>query len=172
MNLTEWNGRTNPFDAKFATRLHVQAPAPFLDDLEGKFWRLPDGQTGRLLRFGFYQRLAVARRAAPITIRSKATVETLSGSAEAGAAGNQRLGLETEVRGLIPGAPGTRGAVRIKLVRRSGAEVETTHSLAYDRSWRFRSSTEFALNVGVVRTTQATARATEPSLRLSWRGDF
>jgi hypothetical protein len=172
VNLAEWNGQTDPLDAKFATRLHVQAPAPFLDDLEGRFWRLPDGQTGRLLRLGFYQRLPAPRRAGPITIRSKATVETLSAAAAVGGAGQQQLGFETEVGGLMAGAAGSRTAVRLKVTHHYGAELETTHLLAYDRSWLFPGATELALNIGVLRAVRTTAAAVEPSFGISWRGEF
>jgi len=172
VSLAEWNGQTDPLDAKFATRLHVQAPAPFVDDFEGRFWRLPDGQTGRLLRLGFYQRLAAARRAGPITIRSKATAETLSAPAAAGGNGHQRLAFETEVGGLLSGLGGSRTAVRLKVTRNSGADLERTHSLGYDRSWLLAGATELALNVGLRRTTHATVGAVEPSFGISWRGEF
>jgi hypothetical protein len=172
VNLAEWNGRTNLRDEKFATRLHVQAPAPFVDDLEGRFWRLPDGQTGRLLRLGFYQRLAATRRGGPITIRSKATLETLPATSAAGGAGSQRMGLETEIGGLMSGPAAGRTALRLKIVRHLGIETETARSLAYDRSWTFPRSTQLALNLGLLHATRPTVDVVEPSLGISWRGEF
>ena len=172
VNLADWNGRADPLDAKFATKLHVRAPAPFVDDLEGRFWRLPDGQTGRLLGLGFYQRLAANRRAGPITIRSKATLETLSAAPAAGGAGNQRMGFETEVNGLMPGAATARTALRLKIVRNLGSSTETARSLTYDRSWGFPGTTEVAFNVGLLHATRPTAEVVEPSFGLSWRGEF
>jgi hypothetical protein len=172
VNLSEWNGRTDPHDAKFATRLHVQAPAPFVDDLEGKFWRLPDGQTGRLLRLGFYQRLGAARRGGPITIRSKATIETLSAASATGGVDNQRMGFEAEVGGLTSGPAAAQTALRLKFVRHLGAAAETARSVSYDRSWSLPGATQLALNLGLLRATRLNANVVEPSLGISWRGEF
>jgi hypothetical protein len=172
VNLADWNSRTDPLDAEFATRLHIQAPAPFLDDLEGRIWRLPSGQTGRLLRLGFYQSLAESRRAGPITIRSKATLETVSAGSASPISDDRRVGFETEVGGFMSGPAAGRTAVRLKIVCNLGVEAATSRSLAYDRSWTFSGATHFGLNVGVLRATRKAIDVLEPSLGLSWRGEF
>ena len=172
VNLAEWNGRTDPHDAKFATRLHVQAPAPFVDHLEGKFWRLPGGQTGRLLRLGFYQRLAAPRRGHPITIRSKATIETLSAASATGGVDNQRVGFEAEVGGLMSGPAAAQTALRLKILRHLGADPATARSVSYDRSWSLPGETQLALNLGLLRATRPNADVVEPSLGISWQGEF
>lgn len=53
----ERNGDSDPLEHRLKTRLHFRSPAPFSDELEGRVWRLPDGQSGRILKFGFYQKL-------------------------------------------------------------------------------------------------------------------
>ena len=53
---SEWSGNA-PLDHRFDTRLHFRSSAPFFDELDGRVWRSPDGQSGRILKFGFYQKL-------------------------------------------------------------------------------------------------------------------
>lgn len=165
LDLTEWNSGSRLLDAKFATRLHVQAPAPFLDELEGRFWRMPDGRTGRLLGLGFYQRLSNGHGLAGLTLRTRATLETTSDATE-------RVAFETELGGLQPNATAGRAALRLKVVRNLGVSTTTAHSVAYDRSWTLPGTAEVALNLGMLRSTSASGAAVEPTLGMSWRAGF
>jgi hypothetical protein len=163
VDLAEWNSSSRLLDAKFATKLHVQAPAPFLDELEGRVWRLPDGQTGRLLRLGFYQRMGERHGSDALSLRTKATVET-------GSVVGRRLAVETELKGFDP-APGKgRSALRLKVVRSFGAAPEAARTLAYDRAWSLPGASQIAVNVGVQESTAPldTAGPT-PSFGVSWR---
>jgi hypothetical protein len=165
LDLAEWNSGSRLLDAKFATRLHVQAPAPFLDELEGRFWRMPDGRTGRLLGLGFYQRLGNGHGPNGLTLRTRATLETASDA-------TQRVAFETELGGLQPSAAAGRAALRLKVVRNSGVAAATAHSVAYDRSWTLPSTAEVAFNLGMLRSTSVSGAAVEPTLGMSWRAGF
>lgn len=162
LDLAEWNSSTNPLDAKFATRLRVQAPAPFLDELEGKFWRLPDGRTGRLLGLGFYQRLGADHGSQRLTVRTRATLETASDT-------SQRVALETELGGLAPRLARGRAALRFKVVRALGSSPTDASSVAYDRSWTLPSAAQVAFNLGMHRSTTIAGAILEPTAGFSWR---
>jgi hypothetical protein len=170
---SDWNARTVSPGAKVDTRLHFKSSAPFLDELEGRVWRSPDGQSGRILKFGFYQKLSDANDLTPITIRSRAVVEsTVGGSnalpaASAAPPENRRLGIETEVGGLMSRAS-SKGALKIKLDTIAGSRPETAGSVAYDQSWPIALG-QLGLNLNMLRATYTTAGAFQPSLGLTWR---
>jgi hypothetical protein len=178
MNLAEWNSGAELPGAKFDTRLHFRSSAPFLDELEGRYWRSNAGQTGRLLKFGFYQNLRESSSTAPLTIRSRATLETSDGVAAADGIvrtlprDNRRLGWETELAGVTAGFLPGRSAVKLALEKVAGQRAETTRSLAYDHSWSVRNVAQFGVNVKMLRATLTTADALQPSIGLSWRGEF
>jgi hypothetical protein len=115
--------------------------------------------------------LPAPRRASPITVRSKATLETLSATPATGGTGKQRMGFETEIGGLMASPAAGQAALRLKIVRSLGLESETAQSLTYDRSWSI-AATELALNLGLARATRPDADVVEPSLGISWRGEF
>jgi hypothetical protein len=73
---SEWSGNA-PLDHRFDTRLHFRSSAPFFDELDWRVWRSPDGQSGRILKFGFYQKLRDTdpNIATPLTFCRQATVE-------------------------------------------------------------------------------------------------
>jgi hypothetical protein len=79
VDLSDWNSRAVVPGAKVDTRLHFRSSAPFLDEFEGRFWRSPDGQSGRILKFGFYQKLSDTNELTPVTIRGKAVFESTVG---------------------------------------------------------------------------------------------
>ncbi len=169
VDLPEWNDHGRSHYAKFDTRLHVKTPAPFVDELEGRMWRSPDGQSGRTLEVGFYQRLREDHLGAPLTIRSKATLETSTG----GTLEERRsLGVETEIRGLMSGAGGGKGALRVKLSKSVGPSSQSSRSVAYDRSWAMSGLTNIAVNVGMRHSTSDSAVTVEPSFGLRWNGEF
>jgi hypothetical protein len=181
VDLAEWNSHADLLEAKFDTRLHVRAPAPFLDELEGRVWRSPDGQSGRTLKLGFYQTLGETQPGQAVTIRSKATLETTVGnaltpaSATAASQGHpetQRLGLETEIRGLLSGFLTRRSSLLLKIERVEGAEPRDARSLTYDHSWLVRDVARVGVNVGMLRTIRRAADIFEPSFRLTWRAEF
>jgi hypothetical protein len=179
VDLSDWNSRTAVPGAKVDTRLHFRSSAPFLDELEGRFWRSPDGQAGRILKFGFYQRLSDANALTPVTMRSKAVVETTVG----GAAGFQsignaapesrpesrRFGVETEIGGLMSRLISGRGALRITLDKTAGSRPGTAGSVAYDQAWKLGPAAQLGLNLKMLRATYTTAGALEPSVGITWR---
>ena len=176
VDLSDWNSSTVVPGAKVDTRLHYKSSAPFLDELEGRVWRSPDGQSGRILKFGFYQKLSDASALTPFTIRSKAVVETTVGNApyiSSGAAPgnrpeNRRFGLETELGGgLMSHAFSGRGAFKIKLDKIAGSRPETARSVAYDQSWKLGLA-QLGLNLKMLRATYTTAGALEPSVGFTW----
>jgi hypothetical protein len=176
VDLSDWNARTVVPGAKFDTRLHFRSSAPFLDELEGRVWRSPDGQSGRILKFGFYQKLSDANALTPLTIRSRAVVEdtvgranTLADSADALGVRpeNRRFGIETEVGGLMSRVFSGRGALKIKVDRIAGSRPETARSLAYDQAWKLGLG-QLGLNLKMLRATYSTAGLLEPSVGFTW----
>jgi hypothetical protein len=176
VDLSDWNSSTVVPGAKVDTRLHFQSSAPFLDELEGRVWRSPDGQSGRILKFGFYQKLSDASVLTPFTIRSKAVVETTVGGTAAirsdlapgNRLENRRLGIETELGGgLMSHVLSGRGAFKIKLDKVAGSRPETARSVAYDQSWRLGVA-QLGLNLQMLRATYTTAGALEPSVGFTW----
>jgi hypothetical protein len=177
MSLADWNSADESPGAKFDTRLHFQSSAPFLDEFEGRYWRSPAGQTGRLLKFGFYQKLRGSSSLAPLTIRSRATLETTDGWAAATAmpsatAPNRKIGWETELGGVAAGLLPGRSALKLRVERVAGEQAETTHSLAYDQSWSLRNLGQFGVNVKMLRATLTTEDTLQPSIGFSWRAQF
>ena len=177
VDLSDWNSRTIVPGTKVDTRLHFKSSAPFLDELEGRVWRSPDGQSGRILKFGFYQKFSDANALTPITIRSRAVVETTVGrtpsvperSALPGMRPeNRRVGVEAEVAGLMSRALSGRGALKIKVDKIVGARPETAGSMAYDQSWNVGLG-QLGLNLKMLRATYTTAGALQPSLGISWQ---
>jgi hypothetical protein len=175
-DLSDWNSRTVVPGARVDTRLHFQSSAPFLDELEGSVWRSPDGQSGRILKFGFYQKLTAANAPTPLTIRSRAVVETIVGISPTlpdatdtlGArAENRRFGIETEFGGLMSRFMTSRGALKIKLDRVAGPHPESASSLAYDQSFKVGLG-QLGLNLKMLQATYTTAGVLEPSLGLTW----
>lgn len=172
LNLAEWNGRDELIDRTFDTRLHFKSPAPFLEALEGRFWRSPDGRSGRILKFGFYQTVRDSTFALPLTVRGSATVETASGGiADAGLPGNRKVRLETEVAGLPAGAR-ARKALRMKVERQEGSRPHDARSIAYDHAWTVGASSKLGLNVEMREATSAQTLGFEPSFGLSWRSEL
>lgn len=181
VDLSDWNSRTVVPGAKVDTRLHFRSSAPFLDELEGRVWRSPDGQSGRILKFGFYQRLSAADALTPVTMRSKAVVETTVGSAAGfqsigsvlGALPesrpeSRRFGIETEIGGLMSRLISGRGALRITLDKTAGSRPGTAGSVAYAQAWKLGPAAQLGLNLKMLRATYLTAGALEPSVDLTW----
>jgi hypothetical protein len=181
VDLSDWNSRTAAAGAKVDTRLHFQSSAPFLDELEGRVWRSPDGQSGRILKFGFYQKLSAANAPGAVTIRSKAIVESTVGrlplpalpasGGESGLAArpeNRRFGVETEVGGLMSRLASGRGALKIKLDKVAGSRPETAGSVGYDQQWKLGLGAQLGFNVNMLRATYSTAGSFVPSVGISW----
>lgn len=172
LNLAEWNGRNDLIDRTFDTRLHFKSPAPFLDALEGRFWRSPDGRSGRILKFGFYQRVGDSTFALPLTVRGSATVEAASGGiADADLRGTRKVRLETELAGLPAGA-GARKALRMKVERQEGSRPHDARSIAYDQAWTVGAASKLGLNVEMREASSAPTLGFAPSLGLSWRSEL
>ena len=180
VELPDWNAQAGPAGAKVDTTLHFDPSMPFADRVEGRFWRSPGGQTGQLVQVGFHRRLRAAGAAAPLTIRSHATFQTTTGGVApiAGAAVTdpgadaRRVGLETELTGVLPNLPASRSTVRIKVERTAGARAGTTQSVGYTQNWVVRDFGRLGMNVKMLRESIDTANELQPSIRLTWSGEF
>lgn len=180
VELPDWNARAEGPGAKVDTTVHFDPSAPFVDRLEGRFWRLPDGQTGQVLQLGFHKKLRGSAGVAPLTIRSHATFETttrLDNSIDEGAAADSRLdahrlGFEAELTGILPNQPPGRSTVRIKVEKMAGARPETTHSIGYTQNWAVRDFGRLGMNVKVRRDSTDTASELQPSIRLTLTAEF
>jgi len=180
VELPDWNAQAGPAGAKVDTTLHFDSPMPFADRVEGRFWRSPDGQTGQLVQVGFHKKLRAPGAAAPLTIRSHATFQTSTGGVrpigEAAAtdprADTRRMGLETELTGVLPNLPPSRSTVRIKVERTAGARAGTTQSVGYTQNWVVRDFGRLGMNVKMLRESIDTANELQPSIRLTWSGEF
>ncbi len=164
-------------DTKFDTTLRFQSPVPFLDELEGTFWRSPSGETGRILDFGFYQKFAGTDAAHAVTIRSRATLEATTTPAAFDVSSpfgsdSRRLGLETEIAGLMAGhRPRRRTALRLKVEKVQGPQPETASTVTYDRAWPLGWA-QVGFDVQMQKATYSTANEIEPSLGFRWRAQF
>jgi hypothetical protein len=193
VRLEDWNSHTEIPGANVDTSLRYRSSMPFLDDLEGRVWRSPDGQSGQTFRMGFNRRF-VLRDPMPITLSAKASVEStivplqvaaaqivpgvidsaagLIGADPAVAAGvaraeTRRVRVETEVGGLLQRARG-RSALNFKVDQATGATRATASSVAYRYAWRLGGA-ELGFNLKVRRTSDAEASAVDPSLGLNWK---
>jgi hypothetical protein len=179
VDLPEWNTRADLSQATFDTRLHYQSPAPFLDELEGRIWRSPDGQSKQILKFGFYQNLRESGVAAPLTISSKAVFETATGPAslalDSGAGAlrpeNRRVGIETVIAGLTSSFWAGESALRLTVERIRGTHPQSAQSVAYDHAWRVTDATRLGLNLSL-RRAYAPIELFEPTVGLTWRAEF
>jgi hypothetical protein len=180
VELPDWNTRTETLGAKVDTTVHFDPSAPFVDRLEGRFWRSPDGQTGQVFQLGFHKRLSATTRVAPLTIRSHASYETTTGletsigeaAAPDSRVDTRRLGFEAELTGILPNLPPARSTVRIKVEKVAGARPETTHSIGYTQNWAVRDFGRLGMNVKMRRDSIDTANELQPSIRLTWSADF
>ena len=180
VELRDWNAQAGPAGTKVDTTVHFDPSAPFADRVEGKFWRSPDGQTGERVQLGFHKKLRATPGVAALTIRSHATFETTTGGVgtlgEAAATDPRldmrRTGLETELTGILPNLPPGRSAVRIKVERTAGARVGTRQSVGYTQNWTVRYFGRLGMNVKMLRDSIDAANALQPSIRLTWSGEF
>jgi len=179
VELPDWNAPTGP-GAKVDTTVHFDPSVPFVDRLEGKFWRSPDGQTGQRLQLGFHKKLRASAGVAPLTIRSHATFETATGldrsigetAAPDARVDSRRVGFETELTGLLRNVPPGRCSVRVKVEKTTGARAGTTQSIGYTQNWAMRYLGRLGMNVRMLRDSIDTADELQPSLRLTWSGEF
>lgn len=171
LNLFEWNGRTDLLDHTSDTRLHFRSPAPFLDELEGRIWRSPDGRSGRILKFGFYQIVRDTKLVPPLTIRGHASVETSSDGlpmTALSAGGTRKVGIETEVTGL-PSGVGGRRTLRMKMERQEGSRPHDARSVVYDHAWTLGRGSKLGFNVEMREASSAPADGFAPTVGLTWR---
>ena len=180
VELPDWNAQAGPAGAKVDTTVRFKPSAPFADPVEGRFWRLPGGQTGQVVQLGFHNKLRPSGGVAPLMIRSRATFEASSGliSTIGGAAATdprldtRRMGLETELTGILPNLPPSRSAVRVKVERSAGARTATTQYVGYTQNWAVRYFGRLGMNVKMLRDSIDTADELQPSFKLTWSGEF
>jgi hypothetical protein len=65
-----------------------------------------------------------------------------------------------------------RSALRLKVERLAGPQVETARSLAYDYSWTVRNFAQLGWSVGMRSVTEQAIAVLEPSFGLTWRAQF
>jgi hypothetical protein len=82
------------------------------------------------------------------------------------------MGLETELTGVLPNLPPSRSTVRIKVERTAGARAGTTQSVGYTQNWVVRDFGRLGMNVKMLRESIDTANELQPSIRLTWSGEF
>jgi hypothetical protein len=178
LKFDDWNSAAAVSGAKVDTRLHFQSSAPFLDELEGRVWRSPDGQSGRILNFGFYQILSDSNALTPLTVRTTASFEATQGVSPSPTPGDspamtgaesRRVAFETEVRGLLSRRLRGRSALRLKIDRIVGAGAQSARSVAFDHAWSVGSAARLGVNVKMERTDVAAGATNDPSLGLTWR---
>jgi hypothetical protein len=121
--------------------------------------------------------LSAAPFSAPLTLRSRATVETTESAATAQLTAGlphaireqvRRFGVETELGGLLSNAQSRRGALKLKLDRVEGSRPETAGSVAYDQSWKVGVA-QLGMNVKMLRATFSTAGEFQPSFGFTWK---
>ena len=189
VELRDWNAQAGPAGAKVDTTLHFDPSVAFADRLEGKFWRSPDGQTGQRVQVGFHKKLRAATGEAPLSIRSRATFEATTGTVgpvppadTVGAVGEapppdprldtRRMGVETEVTGIWPHLPPSRSSVRINVQKTTGARAGMTQSVGYTQNWAVRFYGRLGMSVKMLRDSIDTANELQPSIKLTWSGEF
>jgi hypothetical protein len=176
VRMSEWNSRSDLPGTNVDTKVHFRSPAPFLDELEGRVWRSPGGQSGRILKFGFYQTLRESNASPPLTLRSRAVIETrletMPGvlSTEALDRRARRVALETELRGLVSSLPGS-SELKLKLDRSGGFRSDRAKVLAYNHSWNMGAAVRVGFNMDVRNTTSAPA-GIERSVGIRWQWDL
>lgn|SRR5881394_241769 len=174
VHFDDWNSHADISGLDVDTSLHFRSSTPVFKDLEGRVWRSPDGQSGRMLKFGFFQRLGDPTDQTPLTLRSNASFEATVGAPDGSLDAlpdprpeSRRVRLETEVGGLLPRLPG-RSAIKVKLDKVvGGAAPGTTSSVAYNHWWRVGLA-DLGLNFKMSSTSVTPASSLEPSLRLDW----
>ena len=180
VELPDRNAQVGPTGPKVDTTLHFDPSAPLVDRVEGRFWKSPDGQTGQLVQLGFHKKLRSAPGVSALTIRSHATFETMTGGLAAiGDAlaidprlDTRRMGLETELTGILPNLPPGRSTVRIKVEKTAGGREATMQSLGYTQNWAVRYFGRLGMTVKMLRDSIGTANELQPSLRLTLSGEF
>ncbi|MEO8465687.1 MAG: hypothetical protein ABI640_10135 [Gammaproteobacteria bacterium] len=180
IELTDWNAAAGPAGTNVDTTVHFDPAAPFADRVEAKFWRAPDGQTGQRVQLGFHKKLRTTPGVAPLTVRSHATLETTTGGLiPIGDAtvldprlDTRRMGLETELTGILPNLPPGRSTVRIKMEKLAGARTATTQSIGYTQNWALRYFGRLGMNVKMLRDSLDAANELQPSIRFTLSGEF
>ncbi len=191
LRLEDWNSHAEVPGANVVdSSLHYRSSVPFFDDLEGRFWRSPDGQSGEALGMGFHRRFVV-NDPTPITLSGKASVESTvvplqadaaEAAIEAGAlqigvegaavpsaarAETRRVRLETELGGILPKARG-RSALNFKIDQATGATRASASSVAYRYSWKIGGA-DLGFNFKLRRTIDTTTSILDHSVGLNWK---
>jgi hypothetical protein len=191
LRLDDWNTHAEIPGANVVdTELRYRSSVPFFDDLEGRVWRSPDGQSGERLGMGFHHRFVVGDPT-PITLSGKASVESTivplqadsaqpeidAGAPQTEADGaavqsvvraeTRRVRLETELGGILPQARG-RSAVNFKVDQATGATRATASSVAYRYSWKIGGA-DLRFNFKLRRTIDNATSILDRSVGLNWK---
>ncbi len=175
VKLPDWNGAAGQAGAIFDTRLHFEPGAPFIDRIEGRLRRDPDGLERQSLKLGFSDALGWLDGAGQVAFKGSAIIE---GKTEPGSDGSLTMGFEASLDGFdVPalglGAFGLRqpsGSVSLSVRQEAGASAqkERLASVAYDHSWAFLGTGQLGLTLAA---SQSRERV-EPALGISWQAAF
>jgi hypothetical protein len=173
VNFAEWNAGT---DTTFDTRLHYKKSlGAFFDELDGSFWRTPDGLTKQSLRLGFYQILGDASAMAPLTITGRAIFEATQNAVPTlpGLSGDShKVGVETRVAGLMSPFLAADNSLSLKIEKTLGMRAGSASTVAYDQAWALSPLTRLGFNLKLLRQTYSLANDVEPSINFTWRSQF
>jgi len=175
VKLPDWNGGASRYGAIFDTRLHFEPGSPFVDRIEGRLHRAPNGLERQSLKLGFSDTLAWPMGSSRLAFKGSAIVE---GTTEPGSDDSLAMGIEARLYGFdVPalglgslGLSEPSGSISLNVRREAGAMAQTERlaSVAYDHSWAFLDSGQLGLTLEASRS----ANRIEPVLGLSWQAAF
>jgi len=97
VKLPDWNGAAGQAGAIFDTRVHFEPGAPFIDRIEGRLRRDPDGLERQSLKLGFSDALGWVDGAGNVAVKGSAIIE---GKTEPGSDGSLTMGFEASLDGF------------------------------------------------------------------------
>jgi hypothetical protein len=175
LTLPDWSGGVGRSGTGIDTRVHLEPQSVFIDRIEGRIHRDPNGVERHSLKLGFSDTLAQGGMHGPLAIRGKAIIEkTLRPEDEDSLA----MGVEAIVTGLpatrlgldflAPADASSRLSVSLRRATGAATERERVASFAYGHSWAVQDSTELGLKLEASRV----ADEIEPALGISWKATF
>jgi len=175
LTLPDWSGSTARSGTGVDTRLHLEPQTVFIDRIEGRIHRDPNGVERHSLRLGFSDSLAKGGMDGPLAVRGKAVIEKILRPEDED---SLAMGLEAILTGLpatrlgldflAPADAASRLSVSLRRATGAATEHESVASLAYGHSWAIQEFTELGLKLEASRI----ADQIEPALGISWKATF
>lgn len=170
VNFAEWNADT---DTTVDTRLRYRKSlGSFFDELDGSFWRSPEGTTNQTLRLNFDQVLGDPEAIAPLTITGQAIFEATQQAYSGASNDSRKVAIETKVAGFLSTLLTTDHALSFRAEKTVGTRPESASTLTYGQSWMLSPLAELGLDLNFRRQTFSPADDFEPSIGIRWRGEF